>query len=242
MSKELYLEDSYRQDYTSNVKLLNKDKVILEETIFHPNGGGQPNDEGWLYQNGKAYKVINVRKEGEEIIHYLEDADDLEEDEVRMKINWSRRYNFMKYHTLLHLVAGHLYHEYGALAIGNQIFENRARLDIDFRGGELDVDFHRVEEELNRLINEGRKMNIRNVERDSESISEKIRTVINLIPASVKNIRLVAIENMDEQPCSGTHVNNINEIGPFKISGNKSKGKGKRRLEFQLIEKNIKNG
>ena len=62
MSKALYMEDSYLKEITTKIKNVNEKFVVLQETIFYPSSGGQPNDTGFIIKDDKKYKVINVLK------------------------------------------------------------------------------------------------------------------------------------------------------------------------------------
>jgi misacylated tRNA(Ala) deacylase len=66
------------------------------------------------------------------------------------------------------------------------------------------------------------------------NVNNAIKTVINLLPASLNEIRLVQIHDIDEQACGGTHVNNTTEIGDFSIVKIQNKGATKRRIKIQL--------
>lgn len=69
---------------------------------------------------------------------------------------------------------------------------------------------------------------------EAATISGSIKTVVNLIPESVREIRLVKIGEIDEQACGGTHVKETSEIGEIILEKTKNKGKGVTRLELSL--------
>lgn len=235
MTRELFLEDSYKKAHHAKVTEIKEDKIILDETIFYPTGGGQPHDTGIIKQGNETLKVNNVQRENGQIVHYVDNVEKLKQGPVEILINWDRRYKFMRYHSLLHVLAGYLYNKFGALATGNQIFEDRARIDFQFEEPLTDEQFKEVEDEINKLIQENHRVSIRTVSREeAEKIDGFIKTVINLLPPSIKNVRLVAIGDIDEQACGGTHVKETKEIGSFQISKIKSKGQNKKRLEVTL--------
>lgn len=219
----------------SEINEIDGNKVILDQTIFYPEGGGQLYDTGTIKQGNNTFEVLKVKRENGTIVHYLNDTRNLTLDFVESKLNWNRRYAFMKYHTLLHVISGYLYHQCGAFATGNQIYENKARIDLQFKDDIAKTDFKCIEEEVNKLIQQNHLVTTRIVSRkEAESIPGLIKTVVNLLPPSIKDIRLVNIKSIDEQPCGGTHVNQTKEIGPFSIVKIKNKGENIKRLEVIL--------
>ncbi|MED0652109.1 alanyl-tRNA editing protein, partial [Aeribacillus composti] len=228
-------EDSYKKEHQAEVIDIKENKIILDETIFYPSGGGQPHDTGMIKQGNEIFKVNKVQRENGQIVHYVDNAEKLKQGPVEILIDWDRRYKLMRYHTLLHVLAGYLYSKFGALATGNQIFEDRARIDFQFEEPLTDEQFNEVEEATNKLIQENHHVSIRTVSREeAEKIDGFIKTVINLLPPSIQNVRLVTIGDIDEQACGGTHVKETKEIGSFQISKIKSKGQNKKRLEVTL--------
>ncbi|WP_455931179.1 alanyl-tRNA editing protein [Priestia aryabhattai] len=236
MEKELFLENSYQTSCETFIEEINENKVVLNQTVFYPSGGGQPFDTGILKQGNNEFKVIKVKREQSKIIHYLEDATNLSIGEVTAQIDWDRRYRFMRYHTLLHVIAGHLYNKFGALATSNEIYEdNRARIDIKFEE-EIPEDYFTVmEKEIQDIIEENHLISTRSLPREEvEKIPGSIKTVINLLPKSIQTIRLVEISELDEQACGGTHVKSTNEIGSFSFTKVKNKGRNGKRIEVIL--------
>ena len=73
MKNPLYLKDCYLKEWDTQVKSVSKGKfIVLEDTAFYPNMGGQPNDTGKMIASGKEYKVVYVGKFGENISHEVE--------------------------------------------------------------------------------------------------------------------------------------------------------------------------
>jgi Ser-tRNA(Ala) deacylase AlaX len=236
MEEELFLENSYEISCETFIEEINENKVILNQTVFYPTGGGQPFDTGILKQGIDEFKVIKVKREQGKIVHYLEDATNLSVGEVTAQINWDRRYRFMRYHTLLHVIAGHLYNNFGALATSSEIYEdNRARIDIQFEEGMPETYFSSMEQEIHKIVEENHVISTRSLPRkEVEKIPGSIKTVINLLPKSIQTIRLVDISELDEQACGGTHVKSTNEIGAFSFTKIKNKGKNTKRIEMIL--------
>lgn len=234
MARELYLEDSYKKECDAKIISIDGDKVVLDQTIFYPTGGGQENDLGIISQNGHTYEVYNVKKEAGEIFHYIKEPAGLTEGEVQAGLNWERRYNLMKHHSLLHVLAAVFNRKYGSLCTGNQIHEQSARIDLTEISGLSSEELEDTVREAIEEIKANHPITSRVLPREeAEQISGAIKTVVNLIPASVKEVRLVKIGNIDEQACGGTHVKETGEIGGIVLDKTKSKGKGVTRLEVR---------
>lgn len=153
-----------------------------------------------------------------------------------MHINWSWRFQNMRYHTLLHVISGYLFQHYGALATSSQIEKDYARLELAFSPEVIEeIQFENLEQSICRLISKHHNVQMRTMSRrEAEQKEGSIKTIINLLPASLNEVRLVQIDDIDEQACGGTHVNKITEIGDFSIIKIQNKGATKRRLKIQL--------
>jgi misacylated tRNA(Ala) deacylase len=238
MVKELYLEDSYLRNCDSSIIEINNNQVVLDQTIFYPEGGGQPSDTGAFIQNNITYKVKKVKKEKGKIIHYIEgnQLDTLEIGPITCILDWDKRYNVMRYHTLLHIIGSYFYKEYNALCSGNQIYEDRARIDFNGIGILPEDKLKAIETKVNDLIQGNHSVYATYLDREeAEEKSDLIKTMINLLPKSIKNIRVVTIGDIDEQACGGTHVKNTSEVNRFSIVKVKNKGKDNKRLEVVLL-------
>lgn len=233
MSLELFLEDSYLKECHAKIIKIENNTVILDQTVFYPTGGGQEHDQGYLYQKGGKYKVIDVQRRGNEIVHFIDNAGELTEGPVIAQIDWNRRYSFMKKHTLLHVFAAVVYKKTGAIDTSSQIYPDRAR--IDFIGFD-DIDQNIIDEilnETNRLLQEDHLVTSRYINRnEADQLTEVAKKAVEELPSSVTSARIISIESIEEYPCGGTHVKNTSEIGQMEIKKIKSKGSGRRRFEI----------
>jgi misacylated tRNA(Ala) deacylase len=236
MTKELYLEDSYLKECEAQIVDIDGDKVVLDQTVVYPGGGGQEEDTGYLIQDEKEFEIYKITKENGQLVHYVKHREELQKNKVIVKIDWDRRYGLMRHHSLLHVLAAVVYNKYGSLCTGNQIYENRARIDFNNLSNLTEEQIKEIEDETNRTISSNVSITSRYVSREeAEKISGVIKTVVNLIPSSVMEIRLVTIDNIDEQACGGTHVKKSNEIGRLHIGKVKSKGKNNKRIDVQAV-------
>lgn len=134
---------------------------------------GQPSDTGILRQGSHVFHVVKVKREQGQIVHYLNDATHLKPESVEAE--------------LLHVIAGHLYNKFGALATGNEIYENRARIDFKFEEKVPESYFSYIENEISQIIEESHAVTTRTLPRaEIGKIPGSIKTIVNLLPSSFK--------------------------------------------------------
>ncbi len=238
MTEELFLRDSYLREFDALVERLAGREVILDRTAFYPGGGGQPPDRGTLGVGPVRASVVDVRREGREIIHVLDNPIPDTVRDLRGELDWERRYAHMRHHTALHVLSGVIWRNFGAKVTGGQMRADRARMDFSFPG-EWTTD---VVGEIERLTNEAlasaRSVKIYRLPREEALKNpDLIRTQVNLVPERVKMVRIVEIEGIDAQADGGTHVANTREVGTLEITNHKSKGRQNKRVEFVLDER-----
>ena len=235
MTRELFLKDAYLTEFESPVGKLSGREVVLDQTAFYPGGGGQPADKGALGVGPVKAAVVDVRREGGNVVHVLDKAIPETVRELKGELDWERRYAHMRYHTALHALSGVIWRSFGAKVTGGQMRTDRARMDFSFPG-EWTAD---VVGEIERLVNEalaaGRPVRVYELPREEALENpDLIRTQANLVPERVKMVRIVEIEGVDTQADGGTHVANTREVGEVEITGHKSKGRQNKRVEFVL--------
>jgi misacylated tRNA(Ala) deacylase len=231
----LYASDAYLRSFDAQVQAITPEGgVILDRTAFYPTGGGQPHDLGSLRWDGGLANVLEVRKDGGQVIHTLEGASPSPGAAVHGELDWERRYALMRHHTALHSMSGVIFQLFGATVTGGQMYTDRARMD--FLLPDLSADrLKTIEERTNELLAEGHPVSIRFVPRaEAFQIPDLIRTKINLLPGGIEEIRVVNIEGIDQQADGGTHVANTSEVGQVRIAGSENKGKGNKRLQIVL--------
>ena len=240
-TKKLYLESieaAYFEEFTAEVIDIEDNKVVLDQTLFYPLGGGQNWDLGTIDGPNGEMNVIEVR--GRDTIHHtIEDTFELEiGDEVSGTIDFERRYAHMKMHTAQHLVSGIAYEMFdGVRTVGNQIHTEKSR--IDFKPIQFTEDMlSELQSAVNEKIQLGLEVTDSQMTRDEiNSIMPEERTNMDLLPAFINDLRVVTIgDKQDLCPCAGTHVRNISEIKGIEFIGKKSKGKGTQRVTYQLID------
>jgi misacylated tRNA(Ala) deacylase len=234
MTELLYLRDHYLREFDASVTSVANDLVELDKTAFYPTGGGQPNDTGVIHWNGGESKVVDVSKKTGPVLHKIEGSSPIQGAAIHGILDWDRRYAFMRYHSALHVLCGLVYHMYGGLVTGGQIYPDRARMDFDLQ--DLTADrVQEIERECNKAIEAAHPIAVRFLPRDEAmKHPDLIRTKINLLPAGINEVRVVEIEGLDVQADGGTHVANTKEIQGIKVVKTANKGRINRRMEIVL--------
>jgi misacylated tRNA(Ala) deacylase len=228
----LYLRDAYLTQFTATVTAVDGQRVSLDRTVFYPTGGGQPHDTGRL---GDA-RVVEVRKEGDEVWHTLEGAVPAVGDEVEGEIDWDRRHQLMRTHTALHVLCGVIWNEWGKAVTGGNMEPLSARMDFEF--DPLPEGFGAiVEDRVNVELKADRPIEVSFLPRGVAITDEDlIRTKVNMIPESVSEIRVIDIVGLDKQADGGTHVRSTGEVGSIRVVKTESKGKGNKRIRLEVVD------
>ncbi len=230
MTQALFRNDAYKKTCETKVTEVNDGGIVLEQTVFYPQGGGQPGDSGLLQlANGETIRITDTRhSEGDKILHMTEPHRPLPVpgDKVSVELDWDRRYAHMRMHTCLHLLGAVL--RYGVT--GGAITADKSRLDFDMQDT---VDKELVTQKVNALIKADHPVETRWITEDElDQQPELIRTMAVKPPRGVARIRLLEIPGVDLQPCGGTHVARTGEIGPVRIKKVEKKGAHNRRVHI----------
>ena len=238
MTELLYHTDAYLQEFDANVTAAFPDEraVVLDKTAFYPGGGGQPCDFGSLNINGVVYGVDKVKKQGDDVLHFLGGTSPLPSigSASHGTLDWVRRHKLMRTHTALHVLCGTVFRDYGALVTGGDMEPLKGRMDFEFATmrGEL---VREIEIAVNKEIAEARDIRVKILPRDEAfQIPDLIRTKINLLPEGIANVRTVEIVGLDLQADGGTHVRNTNEVGHIRVADYKSKGAINKRIYIEI--------
>lgn len=205
----LYYKDAYIKEFTAKVVSCCEDKkgyaVILENTAFYPEGGGQPCDLGTL---GDA-KVNYVGEKDEEVIHYVDKALEVG-TEVKGVIDWERRFDLMQQHSAEHIVSGMFHEKYGYNNVGFHMGADMITLDLD---GEL------TWEEVQEIELKANKYVWSNVEcKIFTSEGEELKALEYRSKKELEGaVRLVEFPGADLCACCGTHVKYSGELGIIKM-------------------------
>ena len=235
MTDELFLTDAYTKEFEARVVKLEGREVVLDRTAFYPGGGGQPPDNGSLGIGPVNAHVVDVRREGGEVVHVADTPIPDTVRDLRGVLDWERRFAHMRYHTALHVLSGVIWRNFDARVTGGQMRTDRARMDFSFPGEWTAEVVSEIERLTNEALAEERPVRVYELEREKALANpDLIRTQVNLVPERVQRIRIVEIEDLDTQADGGTHVANTREVGGMEITGHKSKGRLNKRTEFVL--------
>jgi misacylated tRNA(Ala) deacylase len=234
MQNALYMSDSYLKEFEATVESVKDDKyVILSQTAFYPKGGGQPFDMGALICNNEEYPVVYAGKFEGKISHEVAKAGLKEGDKVTGKIDWERRYKFMRMHTAAHVLTAVFNKLDNVLITGNQIDLDKTRIDYNM------VDFDK--EKMLQYIDKANEIIKNDIEVKTYYLIKeeamKIPGVVKLagaLPPDVNELRIVEIPGVDLQADGGTHVNRLSEIGSIKFLKAENKGKDRRRVYYTV--------
>jgi len=238
MTELLYQTDAYLKEFSAVAQTADAQTraVILNRSAFYPGGGGQPCDFGILRVGEITYPVEKVKKQGDDILHFLGgDAPlPLQGAAVTGEIDWTRRHQLMRTHTALHVLCGTVFRDYGAKVTGGDMEPLKGRMDFEFESmrGEL---VREIEAAVNAEIQKAREIRVQILPREEAfQIPDLIRTKINLLPEGILNVRTVEIVGLDLQADGGTHVQNTSEVGTVKVTDYKSKGAINKRLYIEI--------
>lgn len=217
MTNKLYYDSSYLTEWeTSCLKMIERENdyfVILEETAFYPHGGGQPCDIGMI--NGIS--VLDVVIENDEVLHKLERLP--EQPNVICSIDWERRFDHMQQHSGQHLLSATCLDVLNARTVSFHLGQEYSTIDIEL--SELNQEqLSKVEIEVNKRVFQNKKITSYFV------TTEEVQSLpLVKMPKVTENIRIVEIEGIEYNACSGTHVSQTSEIGMIKLlKAEKQKG------------------
>ncbi len=224
--RRIYYEDSEIFNWKSRIDDIKQEEgfllLSLNETIFYPEGGGQPSDqgeivgEGWKIEVSKAFEKDGViwhkgKIFGEKFPKIGESVD--------LFIDRKLRREYMEQHTAQHLLSAILEKDYSLETTGFQIFEDHTKIEIPYKGLDPEGFIKEVEEKVNEYI--GRNISISIYWKDEST-------------------RIVEIPGLDVNPCGGLHVKSLGELRLLKILDFYKKNNLYWRVEFVAGNRIIK--
>lgn len=221
------------REFDAKVIKVNQNQVVLDKTLFYPEGGGQPYDTGRLIKDREEFKVIEVKKSGGDIVHVVDRPGLSVGDMVHGIIDWERRYKLMRMHTAAHIISAVIHQQCGALITGNQLGLEASRIDFNLEYFDRNV-IEACVQKANEIIAQGLQVKSYFLPREE---ALKIPSVSKLASGrlpEVELIRIVEVPGVDIQADGGTHVRNTSEIGRIVVEKLENKGKNNRRIYFSL--------
>ena len=208
-TRKLYYEDVYIKEFIARVLECRECKkgyeIVLDQTAFYPEGGGQPCDLGTL----DTVEVLDVQEKTGEIIHYTKEAIEPGK-EVTGKIDWDRRFDLMQQHSGEHIVSGLVHAAYGYNNVGFHMGSDV--ITVDLSGMLNEAQLAEIEAETNRKIWENSPVEIIYPEREElDKLDYRSKKELT------GQVRLVRFPGSDLCACCGTHVTHTGEIGAVKL-------------------------
>lgn len=203
---KLYDQDPYATHFTATVVECAKGKLILDQTMFFPEEGGQLPDRGTI--DGIAVKDVQI-KDGI-ITHYLDTNTFHAGDQVTGEIDWAHRFDQMQNHSGEHIFSGLAHHYFGYDNVGFHLGEKE--MTVDLNGPLTKQQIAMLETQVNEAIYANVPITCRYVP-EEELTALDYRSKIEIH----EPVRIVTIEGYDVCACCAPHVAHTGEIGLFKI-------------------------
>jgi len=208
-TKILFHKNPYLKEHQTKVVKVEGNRILLEETIFFPQTSTEPGDIGKVNDR----KIVGLKKEGEEIWHILNKPPVFNEgDTVNLQLDWNKRYNMMKLHSALHLLAGIFDARFGERAVAGAVKSNSAY--IVFKHELPDETIQKALDQANKDIEEGLEI---------KTYEDKKR----------KDFRWCQVGNYIPIPCGGLHIKNTKEIGKLALK-EKIAEPGKQKITIEI--------
>ncbi len=248
-TKLLFYDKPTDIEFQANILGFHDNGIILDRTLFYPEGGGQPSDIGILKLNGMELRIKHVEKIGDFAIHQI-DADDFSKigspselvgESVKGFIDWRRRMALSRNHTATHLIVAAARRILGdhIWQAGAQKGVKRSRIDISHYKRITPEEIYKIESLANEYVMENIPVDIKWMKR---TLAERKYGFVlyqgGVVPGN--KIRVVKIDNIDVQACGGTHVFRTGDTGLIKIIRTERIQDGVERIEFSAGESAIK--
>ncbi len=242
LTKILFYDKPYETKFRARIMGSYDDKVILDQTLFYPEGGGQPSDTGFLKLNGIDYRVTHAEKVDDIVLHHIdsEKISKFEEaigKQIEGTIDWQRRIALAQNHTATHLIVSAARNILGdhIWQVGAQKGIKKSRIDLSHYKRISTSEANQIEKLANHYVRMNSKLKVNWMNRNQAE--KKYGFILyqgGVVPGS--KIRIIEIPQVDVQACAGTHVSRTGDIGLIKINKTERIQDGVERLEFSAGE------
>ncbi|MDO9044139.1 MAG: alanine--tRNA ligase [Methanobacteriaceae archaeon] len=240
-TKLLFYDDPSQIEFESKVLGFYKENIILNQTVFYPEGGGQPSDIGYLEINGEQIHVKRAEKLDNVVLHKIDpeqckelsQVSDIIGKEIKSVINWDRRIALARNHTATHLIVAS-----ARKILGDHIWQagaqkgvKRSRIDLSHYKRITPEEINQIEALANEYVMKNVSLNVNWMNRtEAEKKYGFILYQGGIVPGS--SIRVIEIPEVDVQACAGTHVIRTGDIGIIKINKTERVQDGVERVDF----------
>lgn len=240
MTEKLFEDDAYLKTCDAKVVEINeRGGIVLDRTIFYPTGGGQPGDSGTLtLPDGQEIDIATTvyGDDRSQIVHVPTKPVSAAlpvGTQVQCQLDFDRRHRHMRIHTALHLLSAVLPFP----VTGGSISEDSGRLDFDIQDAGI-ADKEQLTSELNAQIQADYPLSFKWItDEELEANPDLVKTMAVKPPMGMGKVRLIQIgDNIDLQPCGGTHVRSTGEIGAILVKKIEKKGRQNRRVRIAFAE------
>lgn len=238
MTEKIYSTEAYAREMAATVVGTNREdsRILLDKTVFYPGGGGQPHDVGAIWIGDDRLDVVRVTADSDGVWHWVDSGLPSVGTELRGELDWERRYKMMRTHTAMHAMCGVVWRAYQVPVTGGNMEAGEGRLDFELPDWNSE-DKPAVEAELNAQLATQLPVEVSFLPREeADKDPSLIRTKVSLLPAGLREVRVIDIVGLDRQADGGTHVDSTGEVGSISLATVKSKGRGFRRFRFTLSD------
>ncbi len=248
-TRRMFYERPMERKFKAKVLDVVDGNVILDQTLFYPEGGGQPGDRGLIRKESKVFRVSDVQSAGKVVLHKIDEEESASAtaeiepgDSIEGEIDMTRRLAHARHHT-----AAHIIHDSAKKVLGSHIWqagaqkwEDRARLDISHYKRISRDELKEIEIIANRTVMENVSISTGWLERSEAEKRFGFELYQGGVPPG-KSIRVVQVGS-DVEACAGTHCTNTGMVGPIKILRTERVQDGVERIEFAAGEAAVLRG
>jgi alanyl-tRNA synthetase len=241
-TRRLYYEQPWSFSFTAKVLGVEDGFIILDSTLFYPEGGGQVSDTGELIFNGKRCRIIDTQQVGDVILHRFEGEPPGVGEVVEGLVDRDRRLAIVRHHTATHILIGTVRRVLGkhAWQAGARKEAEMARLDIYHHKRLTANDVKTIEEMANLIVS--RRIPVRIGWRDrNEAEREYGFSLYQGGEVPLGRIRIVEIPGWDAEACGGLHCETTEDVGLIKIIKTERIQDGVERIIFTAGPAVLKN-
>ncbi len=229
-TRKVFYEEPYAKEFTAKVLGVEGKYVILDQTLFYPEGGGQVGDTGTI----EGIRVVDTQSSGPVVVHIMEKSKAFKVGQtVKGVIDYERRRVIMSHHTGTHILNGAARHVLGphVWQAGAYKSPEHARLDITHYKSLTREEEKLIEYHANKIVIENRLV-ISSFEPRDEAEKKYGHTIYQGGVAPGKVLRILNISDWDIEACGGTHVHHTGDVGPIKILNSERIQDGIVRINF----------
>ncbi|XP_029428420.1 alanyl-tRNA editing protein Aarsd1-B-like isoform X2 [Rhinatrema bivittatum] len=213
-----------KTDVNGKKETLKGFNIILKDTLLFPEGGGQPDDRGFL----NDIPVLQVTRQGPDAVHFVQTS--LNPDSaVHVKLDWERRFDHMQQHSGQHLITAIADLMFGFKTTSWELGRQRSAIELDMPAVTPEQ-VEAIEQAVNEKIRLHIPVIVRVVSVDDPEV-EKVRSR-GLPDNHAGPVRIIDIQGIDANMCCGTHVLNLSHLQAIKILGTEKGKKNKTNMLF----------